>query len=90
MNFIRGSHYPHAPAFADACDKLGVCSVVGNVLLGMHQRERELAKWLLCANNALVQTELPRPDQRDDPDQSQSPVDYHVEHGKRVMVHQRS
>ncbi len=25
MNFIRGSHYPHAPAFADACDKLGVC-----------------------------------------------------------------
>jgi hypothetical protein len=25
MNFIRGSHYPHAPAFADACDKLGMC-----------------------------------------------------------------
>jgi hypothetical protein len=25
MNFIRGSHYPHAPAFADACDNLGVC-----------------------------------------------------------------
>jgi len=25
MNFIRGSHYPHAPAFSDACDKLGVC-----------------------------------------------------------------
>jgi hypothetical protein len=25
MNFIRGSHYPHAPAFADACDSLGVC-----------------------------------------------------------------
>jgi hypothetical protein len=25
MNFIRGSHYPHAPAFADACDKLGIC-----------------------------------------------------------------
>lgn len=25
MNFIRGSHYPHAPAFADACDRLGVC-----------------------------------------------------------------
>jgi hypothetical protein len=24
MNFIRGSHYPKAPAFADACDKLGV------------------------------------------------------------------
>lgn len=25
MNFIRGSHYPHAPAFSEACDKLGIC-----------------------------------------------------------------
>jgi beta-galactosidase len=25
MNFIRGSHYPHAPVFSDACDSLGVC-----------------------------------------------------------------
>ena len=24
MNFIRGSHYPKAPAFAEACDQLGV------------------------------------------------------------------
>jgi beta-galactosidase len=24
MNFIRGSHYPHDPSFADATDKLGV------------------------------------------------------------------
>jgi beta-galactosidase len=24
MNFIRGSHYPHDPAFYDACDSLGV------------------------------------------------------------------
>jgi beta-galactosidase len=24
FNFIRGSHYPHDPAFVDACDKLGV------------------------------------------------------------------
>jgi beta-galactosidase len=24
MNFIRGSHYPHDPAFYDACDALGV------------------------------------------------------------------
>jgi hypothetical protein len=25
MNFIRGSHYPHNPAFSDACDKYGIC-----------------------------------------------------------------
>ena len=25
MNFIRGSHYPHAPAFSDATDKYGIC-----------------------------------------------------------------
>jgi len=25
MNFIRGSHYPHRPAFSDACDKYGIC-----------------------------------------------------------------
>ncbi len=25
MNFIRGSHYPHNPAFADECDSLGIC-----------------------------------------------------------------
>lgn len=24
MNFIRGSHYPHDPSYADACDELGV------------------------------------------------------------------
>lgn len=24
MNFIRGSHYPHAPAYAEACDKEGI------------------------------------------------------------------
>lgn len=24
MDFIRGSHYPHSPAFAKACDELGV------------------------------------------------------------------
>ncbi len=24
FNFIRGSHYPHDPAFADACDRLGM------------------------------------------------------------------
>lgn len=24
LDFIRGSHYPHHPAFADACDRLGI------------------------------------------------------------------
>lgn len=24
LNFIRGSHYPHDPAFTEACDKIGV------------------------------------------------------------------
>ena len=24
MDFIRGSHYPHAPSFVDACDRLGM------------------------------------------------------------------
>jgi beta-galactosidase/beta-glucuronidase len=34
MNFIRGSHYPHSPAFSDACDKLGVCLWSESVLWG--------------------------------------------------------
>ena len=24
FNFVRGAHYPHHPAFADACDRLGL------------------------------------------------------------------
>ena len=34
MNFIRGSHYPHDPAFADACDRIGDSVLVGKLLLG--------------------------------------------------------
>ncbi len=35
LDFIRGSHYPHHPAFADACDKLGVLFWSENCFWGM-------------------------------------------------------
>jgi autotransporter-associated beta strand protein len=35
FNFIRGSHYPKAPAFADACDQLGVCFWSENCFWGL-------------------------------------------------------
>ena len=38
FNFIRGSHYPHAPAFADACDELGVLFWSENCFWGMGGR----------------------------------------------------
>lgn len=34
MNFIRGSHYPKAPAFADACDQLGILLMSENCFWG--------------------------------------------------------
>jgi hypothetical protein len=38
FEFIRGSHYPHAPAFADACDQLGVLFWSENCFWGMGGR----------------------------------------------------
>jgi hypothetical protein len=38
FDFIRGSHYPHAPAFADACDQLGVLFWSENCFWGMGGR----------------------------------------------------
>ena len=35
FDFIRGSHYPHDPAFADACDQLGVLFWSENCFWGM-------------------------------------------------------
>lgn len=35
MNFIRGSHYPHDPAFADACDEIGILFWSESVFWGM-------------------------------------------------------
>jgi hypothetical protein len=34
FNFIRGSHYPHHPAFAEACDRLGLVFWSENVFWG--------------------------------------------------------
>ena len=38
FNFIRGSHYPHHPAFAIACDQLGVLFWSENCFWGMGGR----------------------------------------------------
>lgn len=35
FNFIRGSHYPHDPAFVEACNKLGMLFWSENVLWGI-------------------------------------------------------
>jgi hypothetical protein len=35
FNFIRGSHYPHAPAFSGACDRSGVMLWCENTFWGM-------------------------------------------------------
>ena len=38
FDFIRGSHYPHNPAFAEACDQLGVLFWSENCFWGMGGR----------------------------------------------------
>lgn len=35
FNFIRGSHYPHAPAFSEACDRLGMLFWSENAFWGI-------------------------------------------------------
>ena len=45
FNFIRGSHYPKAPAFADACDQLGVCFWSENCFWGMGGNSGESGSW---------------------------------------------
>ena len=35
MNFIRGSHYPHDPSYAEACDELGMLFWCESVFWGM-------------------------------------------------------
>lgn len=40
FNFIRGSHYPHDPAFVEACDKLGILFWSENVFWGIGGSDR--------------------------------------------------
>jgi hypothetical protein len=41
LNFIRGSHYPHHPRFADACDQLGVLFWSENCFWGTGGRQKD-------------------------------------------------
>ncbi len=41
LDFIRGSHYPHQPAFADACDQLGVLFWSENCFWGLGGAHQE-------------------------------------------------
>ncbi|HVW59921.1 MAG TPA: glycoside hydrolase family 2 TIM barrel-domain containing protein [Puia sp.] len=41
FNFIRGSHYPHDPAFYEACDRLGVLFWSENALWGIGGSDRQ-------------------------------------------------
>lgn len=48
FNFIRGSHYPKDPAFAEACDRLGVMWISENIFWGIGGRHRDGA-WYASA-----------------------------------------
>jgi beta-galactosidase len=41
LDFIRGAHYPHHPAFADACDRLGVLFWSENCFWGVGGAKKE-------------------------------------------------
>ncbi|KFC57908.1 beta-galactosidase [Flavobacterium gilvum] len=45
MDFIRGSHYPHDPAFSEACDSLGVLLWEENDFWGSGGNQRESDNW---------------------------------------------
>lgn len=45
MNFVRGSHYPHDPAYSDACDTLGMLLWQENDFWGSGGDQRETDNW---------------------------------------------
>lgn len=45
FNFIRGSHYPHDPAFADACDKRGMMFWSEGIFWGMGGQKENDQFW---------------------------------------------
>ena len=45
MDFIRGSHYPHDPAFSDACDSLGILLWEENDFWGSGGNQKETDNW---------------------------------------------
>ena len=45
MDFIRGSHYPHDPAFSDACDTLGILLWEENDFWGSGGTQKETDNW---------------------------------------------
>ncbi len=45
MDFIRGSHYPHDPAFSEACDSLGILLWEENAFWGSGGNQKETGNW---------------------------------------------
>ena len=91
FDFIRGSHYPHKPAFADACDELGVLFWSENDFWGIGGYKGD---GYFNASSYPTKEEDQAPFEahvlaepgRDDPDQSQPSVDHRVEHVERAVL----
>lgn len=58
FDFIRGSHYPHDPAFSDACDQLGVLFWSENCFWGIGEFKPE-GDWSCSAYPTIEKDEKP-------------------------------
>ena len=91
FQFIRGSHYPHAPAFADACDQLGVLFWSENCFWGMGGRSPD-GYWNASAyptnaeDDAAFEAKREGQLARHDPHQPQPSVHRRVEHVQRGFL----